>query len=115
MTSTDHVVVLTTLPVTADAETFARTLVEQRLAACVNLLPEMTSVYRWKGSIEQDRERQVIIKTTSGRVPALQARIRALHPYEVPELVVLPIVGGNPAYLAWIVEATTAPGAASET
>ena len=103
----EYVVVLTTLPGDADASAFARTLVEERLAACVNLLPTMESLYRWEGEIERDTERQVVIKTTRGRVVTLWERVRDLHPYDVPEFVVLPIVDGNDAYLRWIAEATT--------
>ena len=103
----EYVVVLTTLPGDADASAFARTLVDERLAACVNLLPTMESVYRWEGDIEHDTERQVVIKTTRGRVVTLWERVRDLHPYDVPEFVVLPIVDGNDAYLRWIAEATT--------
>jgi periplasmic divalent cation tolerance protein len=102
----EYVVVLTTLPGDADASAFARTLVEERLAACVNLLPTMESFYRWEGEIERDTERQVVIKTTRGRVVTLWERVRDLHPYDVPEFVVLPIVDGNDAYLRWIAEAT---------
>ena len=103
----EYVVVLTTLPGDADASAFARTLVEERLAACVNLLPAMESFYRWEGEIERDTERQVVFKTTRGRVVTLWERVRDLHPYDVPEFVVLPIVDGNDAYLRWIAEATT--------
>lgn len=103
----EYVIVLTTLPTDADGATFGRTLVEERLAACVNLLPPMNSVYRWEGQVEQDTERQVIIKTARERLVALWDRIRELHPYEVPEFVVLPIVDGNDAYLRWIGESTS--------
>lgn len=102
----EYVIVLTTLPTDADAEDFATTLVEERLAACVNLLPAMQSVYRWEGQVEQDTERQVVIKTTRERVVQLWDRVRDLHPYDVPEFVVLPIVDGNDAYLRWIGEST---------
>jgi periplasmic divalent cation tolerance protein len=105
MTS-DYVVVLTTLPADADAEAFGRTLVEERLAACVNLLPLMDSVYRWEGRIERETERQLLIKTSRERVSALWDRVREMHPYEVPEFIVLPIVDGNDAYLAWVGEGT---------
>jgi periplasmic divalent cation tolerance protein len=67
----------------------------------------MTSTFRWKGAIEQDREQQLVIKTTSARVPALEARLRALHPYELPEFLVLPVSTGSDAYLQWIGENTT--------
>jgi periplasmic divalent cation tolerance protein len=107
LTDHDYVLVLTTLPADADAPAFARGLVEARLAACVNLLPLMASVYRWEGQIEHDSERQVIIKTARERVVSLWERVRDLHPYDVPEFVVLPIVDGNDAYLRWIAESTS--------
>lgn len=99
---TRPVIVLTTLGAQADAAAFARVLVDERLAACVNVVPEMTSVYRWKGAIEEDREQQLIIKTTSDRVAALEARFHELHPYEVPEFLVIGVTGGSPAYLEWL-------------
>lgn len=101
MTS-EYVVVLTTLPIDADGEAFGRTLVEERLAACVNLLPPMDSVYRWEGRVERETERQVVIKTSRDRAVALWDRVRELHPYEVPEFIVLPISDGNDAYLRWV-------------
>ncbi|HEY3380870.1 MAG TPA: divalent-cation tolerance protein CutA [Vicinamibacterales bacterium] len=100
--ATDVVIALTTWPAAHDPAAFAGTLVEERLAACVNVLPEMESVYRWRGRVERERERQVIIKTTRARVEALIARVGQLHPYEVPELVVLASDGGGPAYLDWV-------------
>ena len=106
MNDTDYVIVMTTLPADADASTFAHTLVEERLAACVNLLPGMESVYRWEGKIEQERERQLVIKTSRSRLPALWDRVRELHPYDVPEFIVLPIVDGNDAYLRWLGQST---------
>jgi periplasmic divalent cation tolerance protein len=96
-------IVLTTLGADADAAAIARTLVDERLAACVNILPPMTSVYRWQGKVEQDREQQVVIKTGADRVAALQARLRELHPYELPEFLVLDATGSE-AYLAWVGE-----------
>jgi periplasmic divalent cation tolerance protein len=93
--------VLTTLGADADAAALARTLVDERLAACVNVLAPMTSVYRWKGAVEHDREQQLVIKTSRARVEALQARLRQLHPYELPEFLVLQ-AGGSEAYLSWI-------------
>jgi periplasmic divalent cation tolerance protein len=98
------VLVLTTIAADADAPALARTLVDERLAACVNVLPEMTSVYRWKGQVERDREQQIVIKTDAGRLPALEARLRELHPYELPEFLVVPAGGGSAAYLAWVRE-----------
>ena len=102
----EYVVVLTTLPADVDSVAFARGIIEERLAACVNLLPPMQSVYRWEGHVEQEAERQLIIKTTRDRTLALWDRVRELHPYEVPEFVVVPIVDGNDAYLRWIGEST---------
>ena len=103
----DYVIVLTTLPADVDAAAIADALVESRVAACVNVLPVMQSTYRWQGAIEHDNERQVVIKTTQLRVDALWERLRDLHPYDVPEFVVVPIVDGNQAYLNWIGESTT--------
>ena len=79
----------------------ARTLVEERLAACVNVHAPMTSTYRWKDAVESAQERQVVIKTTRGRRAGLEARLRALHPYELPELVVLDAAGSE-AYATWV-------------
>lgn len=104
----DAAIVLTTLGADADAVALARTLVEEHLAACVNILPPMTSVYRWNGQLEQDREQQLMIKTTAVRVAALEARLRALHPYELPEFLVLDAVAGA-AYGAWVGESTLPP------
>lgn len=98
----NFVIVLTTFPVDQDADAFAKTLVSERLAACVNVLPAMLSTYVWKGSIESANERQVIIKTTASRVRELEATIKALHPYEVPEFLVLPILAGSHQYLSWL-------------
>jgi periplasmic divalent cation tolerance protein len=96
-------IILTTLGADADAAALARTLVEERLAACVNVLPPMTSTYRWKGAVEQDREQQLVIKTRADRVAALQARLKTLHPYELPEFLVLD-ANASEAYLAWVGE-----------
>ena len=106
MADFDFVLVLTTLPADADASAFAEALVADRLAACVNLLPAMESVFLWEGRIDRDTERQVFMKTSRERVPALWDRVRALHSYDVPEFIVLPIVDGNAAYLKWIGEST---------
>lgn len=106
-----YVLVLTTLPASADAAAFASRLVDERLAACVNILPPMESVYRWKDRIEHEAERQLVIKTAADRLGALRARIDDLHPYEVPEFVVLPIVDGSASYLDWVTESTRPPEA----
>jgi periplasmic divalent cation tolerance protein len=106
MPSADCVIALTTLPAAADAHTFARTLVEERLAACVNILPEMSSIYRWEGKVEQETERQMVMKTSRARVGALLARVRELHSYDVPEFIVIPIIEGSDSYLTWVTEST---------
>jgi periplasmic divalent cation tolerance protein len=105
--------VLTTLGVDADALTIARTLVEEHLAACVNVLPPMTSVNRWRSRIEEDQEHQIVMKTTRKHVAALEQRLRQLHPYELPEFLVLATSGGSEAYLGWVVESTTASSSGS--
>ena len=110
METPDYVIVLTTLPAEGDRATaFARALVEDRVAACVNVLPEMRSIYRWKDVIEDEPERQVVIKTSRDRLDQLRERLEALHPYEVPELVVVPVIDGGPAYLDWVRQ-NTRPG-----
>jgi periplasmic divalent cation tolerance protein len=111
MADTPHVVILTTLPASADAAAFATALVDAQLAACVNLLPVMESVYRWEGGVQRDSERQLFIKTSRERVATLWQRVRELHPYDVPEFIVLPIVDGNDAYLRWIGDSTRMPTA----
>ena len=102
MPSDPFVLVLTTLPLESDAEQFASQLVEEKLAACVNILPAMRSVYRWKGGVERADERQLVIKTTEASVSTLESRICQLHPYDVPEFVVLAIDSGSAAYLSWL-------------
>ncbi len=86
-----------------------RTVVEEKLAACVSVVPGLISVYLWQGNIEEDGEALAIIKTTADRYPALEARWRELHPYDVPELLALPVVGGLPEYLAWLADSTGLP------
>ena len=102
----DCVVVWTTIGHTADGRDMATILVNERLAACVNVMSEMESTYRWKGQVETDHERQLVIKTTVARVAALRARLHELHDYDVPEFIVVPIAGGSEAYLNWIREST---------
>jgi periplasmic divalent cation tolerance protein len=94
--------VLTNLPDRAAAERLAGTLIEQRVAACVNILAPCKSVYRWKGAVQHDDEHPLLVKTTAERYPALEAAIRAAHPYELPEIIAVPIERGLPAYLAWV-------------
>jgi|SRR5713226_9391009 periplasmic divalent cation tolerance protein len=106
----DCVIVLTTIGSATDPQTIASVLVHERLAACVNALPDMESTYRWKGGVESERERQLVIKTTADRVAALQARLHELHPYELPEFIVLAVDGGSERYLAWIKASTAKIG-----
>ena len=105
----ETVLIFTTVPVGDLGETIARVLVEEHLAACVNLHAPMTSFYRWEGKVERDVERQVVIKTTRERVQAVQARLADLHTYELPEFVVVSISGGSDAYLDWIRNETAQP------
>ncbi|MGZ8255822.1 MAG: divalent-cation tolerance protein CutA [Burkholderiaceae bacterium] len=106
MASDQFVIVLTTLPMESDAEAFASQLVEEKLVACVSLLPAMRSVYRWKGAVERADERQLLLKTSSAQLTALEARVRALHPYDVPEFMVIPIIHGSADYLSWLADST---------
>jgi periplasmic divalent cation tolerance protein len=101
------VIILTTLGATADAAAFARVLVTERLAACVNVLPVMTSVYRWKDAIEEEREQQLVIKTTRDRAAAIEARFRELHPSELPEFIILE-AAASASYLEWVRESVKA-------
>jgi periplasmic divalent cation tolerance protein len=103
---TDVVVVLTTVADDNQAEILARRLVEERLAACVNLQPAMLSFYRWQGQVERNAERSLVIKTTRDRVAALQTRLRELHTYELPEFLVVSVDHASPAYLEWVIEQT---------
>jgi periplasmic divalent cation tolerance protein len=106
----DYVVVLTTLGADIEPSTIALRLVEERLAACVNVLPEMDSFFRWHGAVERDRERQLVIKTTRARLAALEARLLEIHPYDLPEFLVLPIAHGSEAYLRWLTHSTMPEG-----
>ena len=98
----DTLIVLTNLPDRESADALARALIEAQLAACVNILAPCTSVYRWQGAVETAAEVPLLIKTTAGRYPALETAIRARHPYELPEIVAVPVVLGLPAYLDWV-------------
>ena len=98
----DVIVVLTNLPDRAAALKLAQELVTKRLAACVNVLAESTSVYRWKGEIESATEVPVLIKTRAQRYAEVEAAIRRLHPYELPEIVAVPVVRGLDEYLEWV-------------
>ena len=87
-------------------EPLARALVDERLAACVNILPPMRSIYTWKGATEHADERQLLIKTTTHRVKELETRLKQLHPYEVPEFLVVSILEGSGGYLSWVADST---------
>ncbi len=100
--------VLTNLPDRASAERIAELLVAQRLAACVNVLSPCRSVYRWKGELQREEEHPLLIKTTAERYPAVEAAIRAAHPYELPEIIAVPIEQGLLQYLSWVAEETKA-------
>jgi periplasmic divalent cation tolerance protein len=101
-TGCQTLLVLTNLPDAASAEALATTLVRERLAACVNVLAPCRSVYRWQGEIESAQEVPLLIKTTAMRYAALEAAIRAGHPYELPEIIAVPIAHGLPEYLSWV-------------
>jgi len=96
------VVALTTVPADFDATTLAQDLVASGLAACVNVLPSVTSIYTWEGVPQVDKEQQLIIKTTADAVEALWEVLKERHPYDTPEFVVMPIVDGSEDYLAWV-------------
>jgi periplasmic divalent cation tolerance protein len=96
------VLVLTTVPSEALGEEIARALVTERLAACVNVGAPMTSIYRWKENIEQESERQMVVKTTADRVKSVEQRIKELHSYELPEFLVVETAGGSDAYVNWV-------------
>jgi periplasmic divalent cation tolerance protein len=102
-------IVLTNCPDAEVADRLARTLVEQRLAACVNRMPAVDSVYRWQGVVERAVEVPLLIKSTRERLPEVQEAIRALHPYDVPEIIAIPVIAGLPAYLRWVVDETQPP------
>ncbi len=103
----ETLLVLTNLPDAEAAHRLAATLVTGRLAACVNILAPCRSVYRWQGKVEEAQEVPMLIKTTAARYAMLEAAIRAAHPYELPEIVAVPLAHGLPDYLAWVAAATT--------
>ena len=103
--------VLTNAPDRASAERIAELLIENRLAACVNLLAPCRSVYRWKDAIQRDEEHPVLIKTTAERYPELEKALRAAHPYELPEIIAVPIERGLAGYLDWLAAETGSGGA----
>ncbi len=104
--STAYLLILCTCPDQATAQNIANQLVDQALAACVNILPGLTSVYQWQGKREISQEHLLLIKTTDAAYPALERAITALHPYELPEVIAVPIAQGLTGYLQWIEQQT---------
>jgi periplasmic divalent cation tolerance protein len=108
---TDKIVVLVTCGTAREARFIARKMVEQRLAACGNIVEApLRSIYRWKGKVESAREFLLILKTSRRRFAALATAIRKLHSYDVPEIIAVPVTGGSPAYLKWISESVSSAG-----
>lgn len=105
----DVLIVLTNCPDTATADRIARTLVENRCAACVNRLAPVASTYRWEGEIEDAQEIPLLIKCTRERYPAVEQTIRELHPYTVPEIIAIPVAAGFTPYLRWVDDETQPP------
>lgn len=105
----DVLFVLSTCPDEATATRISEALVSERLAACVNRIPGLRSMYRWQGQVQDEPEVLLLIKTTRDRFNALEVRLKALHPYEVPEIIALPVVAGSAEYLAWVSRETRAP------
>lgn len=102
-------VALVTAPSQEVAESLVRTVVEERLAACGNIVPGLVSIYRWQGEVQRDQEVLIVFKTPAGATGRLMERVRQLHPYDVPEVVVLQVADVLPAYAAWVLESGT-PG-----
>lgn len=100
------VLALSTAPDAEQAASIARALVDERLIACASLVPGLTSVYRWRGEVQTDSEVLLLMKTRRDRLPALKARLPELHPYEVPELIVAPVIDGLAPYCAWVCDET---------
>lgn len=107
---TDIVLILSTVPTDERGEALARTLVEERLVACVNLCAASTSVYRWKGRVERDQEQLLVMKTRRTLIEAVRERLHQLHPYDLPEFVVVAVEAASAAYLAWVSAETRSPG-----
>jgi periplasmic divalent cation tolerance protein len=105
----DPVIIMTNFPDRVSALALAKELVEQRLAACVNVLSECSSVYRWKNEIERADEVPVLIKTLSQNYPQVESLVRRMHPYELPEIIAVPVVEGFPGYMQWIADECMPP------
>src|SRR5712692_73604 len=99
---TDSIVIFVTAGSEAEAEILATALVEEQLAACVNILSPIRSIYRWEGKVADDREWLLLIKTRAERFAAVEAKVKALHSYQVPEVIALPIVAGAEGYMRWL-------------
>ncbi|CAJ0806021.1 Divalent-cation tolerance protein CutA [Ralstonia psammae] len=106
---TEVLLVLTNLPDADSADRVTKAVLESRLAACVNRLPACSSTYWWNGAIEHAAEIPLLIKTTHATYPALEVALRKAHPYEVPEIIAVPVAVGLPAYLAWVADETRQP------
>lgn len=102
--SSPYQIVMTTFPDMDSAQQLAEQLVTRKLAACVNILPVMTSIYRWQGKLEQGQEHQLLIKTEQSCTNEVQSAIEQVHPYELPEIIVVPIMAGHKPFLNWISE-----------
>ena len=107
MSAEEFVVILITAPSVDDAARIGRALVEERLAACANVIGPLRSIYRWQGAVEEAGEHLMLVKARAADIDRVATRVRALHGYEVPEIIALPIRGGSPAYLAWLAESTS--------
>jgi periplasmic divalent cation tolerance protein len=105
-----HIVIFITAASAGEAARIGRALVDERLAACANLIPSITSVYWWQGVVEEASEAMIILKTRQDLLAPLTARVRALHSYTVPEVIAVPIAGGNPDYLRWIDDSVAVAG-----
>lgn len=103
---TDAIIVLTTVERSEDGERIAKLLVEREIAACVQILPQMNSIYRWQGKVEKASEHILIVKTRRELYSAVESEIRANHPYQLPEIIALAIENGSKEYLSWLVDAT---------
>jgi len=99
-----HIIILTTLPDEVVARSLAQELIKSQMAACINIMPRMSSIYSWKGKIEEGQEHLLMIKTRTERYAAIEQAIRAQHPYELPEIIATPISHGLPEYMNWIDE-----------
>jgi periplasmic divalent cation tolerance protein len=110
MSTPEFVVVLVTASSAEEGARLGRALVEERLAACANVIGPIRSIYRWQGAVEEAEERLVVLKARAADVPALETRVRALHSYEVPEVLALPVTAGSAPYLAWLADATERGG-----